>query len=182
MAGLTPYLHYRVWCENGIRMPTHKDSGLKGYKHPQPGRDQDCDMILDATKGMDDDDSSIWFCENHGNHTVFAREESHYKLDEPWGKHPQANRRRCEGWLKSEYVAKKKLADESKRLMQVQNDEILLAGVSIFLGPLLNATLLLQSADMLNTIRLSNTTEVFNATIIEEQNAHKGNIAYPGLA
>lgn len=34
---------------------------------------------------------------------------------------------------------------------------------------------------MLKTTRPSDTTEVFNATVIEEQNAHKGKFAYPGL-
>lgn len=121
---------------------------MKDFKHPQPGRDQDCDMILDATKGKEDDDASIWFCENHGHHTVFEREDSHYKLDEPWGKNPQAHRRRCEGWLKTPFVAKKKLADESKRQMKVQDDAILKAHGILkphgFLGDMFNVTQVLE--------------------------------------
>lgn len=64
-------------------------------------------MIMEATKNMDDNTATTWFCEHQGNHTVFEREQGHYYIDPPYSKNPQTHKGRCEGWLKVQKAARK---------------------------------------------------------------------------
>ncbi|KUJ21473.1 uncharacterized protein LY89DRAFT_778996 [Mollisia scopiformis] len=163
---LSLFSHYCVWCEANIHMP--EGGGVAGYRSPRPGRNKDCDFIQNATLGMNEEEANIWFCENHGNHTVFQDEDDHYGIR---NRHPQAHKGRCEGWLKVNKADRQKQQKETKEVMQTQNETRILAGLKsqILAGlpcmaDFLGAADLLNSTYSLNFTQPLNGTEFFNAT------------------
>lgn len=129
-------------------------------------------MVLNATAHMNEEESNIWFCQNHGNHTVFDREESHYYLRRIKIKNPQAHKGRCEGWLKVDQKKHQKEELEAKKQMQSQEDIVALLVKLYKLGPFFNATDLLRAAvshaASSNSTQSLNTAAVFNATAVLE--------------
>ncbi|KAI0998439.1 hypothetical protein K3495_g9755 [Podosphaera aphanis] len=93
MFRMNPFLRYRAMCYQHIRFAQHKDwkqydaHNLINHLRVHKGRDQDCDLVLDATTNMTTDEANCWFCQKHPEygmdfgHTVFARETWKAKLN-----------------------------------------------------------------------------------------------------
>ncbi|POS87765.1 hypothetical protein EPUL_003899, partial [Erysiphe pulchra] len=81
-----PFMRYTTMCHQHIRFREHRESirsiaiNIVNYLRVKKGRDQDCDLVLNATRDMSPDVGNRWFCQKHREygmdygHTIFSRE------------------------------------------------------------------------------------------------------------
>lgn len=109
------------YCSMSIRLPEKKDekgdsSLINQWRvHNEP--DEDCVMIIEGTRGMEELEANTAFCENRLGHTVFDRQKDHYTLPETLKDVP-SHQKMCQNWLKDQ-----KKASEKERKEQEKNDK-----------------------------------------------------------
>ena len=69
------------------------------FTYPYSEEDQDCGLILEGTASMTEFEANVWFCENHGNHTVFERQTWLHNLPQGGGPY-KSHAKKCGVWLK----------------------------------------------------------------------------------
>lgn len=106
-----PFMRYTTMCHQHIRFAEHRDykkydaMNLLNHLRVHKGRDQDCDLVLNATQNMSPDEGNRWFCQRHREygmdygHTVFSREI--WKIEIPriprdW---VENHKHDCQTWL-----------------------------------------------------------------------------------
>lgn len=107
-----PFMRYTTMCHQHIRFAEHRDykkydaMNLLNYARVHKGRDQDCDLVLTATKDMTADEGNRWFCQKHQEygmdygHTIFSREAWKVELPRIPRDWVENHKHDCKKWLK----------------------------------------------------------------------------------
>ncbi|SZF01486.1 unnamed protein product [Blumeria hordei] len=107
-----PFARYRTMCYQHIRFAEHKDwkrydaFNLNNHARVHKGRDQDCDLVLEATANMTEEQGNRWFCQKYdeyGNdygHTVFSRETWKVEINRVPRDWVENHEHDCQKWLK----------------------------------------------------------------------------------
>ncbi|KAE8445376.1 hypothetical protein EG329_013498 [Mollisiaceae sp. DMI_Dod_QoI] len=100
---ITAVSHYLNLCANAVRLPEwsdrHGDSWIINQWRPQIGIDQDCELMLNATRDMDEFHANEWFCGKGATHTVFQRQRDHHTLPQTLWEKP-SHKKMCDDWRK----------------------------------------------------------------------------------
>jgi hypothetical protein len=84
-------------------------------------------LVVNGTMRMTDEvEANFWFCENHGNHTIFERQKNHYVLPQLGEKNSHA--KKCKSWLHNYKEAQEKeehkKKNEEKKTRKVKKREV----------------------------------------------------------